>query len=110
MKWSQRVLSVYGKVIELRLTHVVPDSRGRERGCFAKLVTRRPAPIARGDGRVTLCEPTKPAKPRDDAGPLLSPGAGGRRSSWPGGSVKGRGEEPWLWSERGIFIQKWGVL
>lgn len=28
-----------------------------------KLVTRRPAPIARRDGRRTLCETTKPAKP-----------------------------------------------
>ena len=28
-----------------------------------KLVTRRPVPIVRRDGRGTLCETTKPAKP-----------------------------------------------
>ena len=41
---------------------------------------------------------------RDDAEELLlSPGAGGRWSSWLGGSVKGRGEESWLRSERGML-------
>lgn len=84
-----------------------------------KLVTRKLAPIARRNGRGTLCETTKPARPemegrrteRDDArDPLLSPGAGGRWSSWPGGSVKGRGEEPWLRSERGMFVSRNGVL
>jgi len=48
---------------------------------------------------------------RDDAWvPLLSPRAGARRSLWPGGSVKGRGEEPWLRSERGMLLSRNGVF
>lgn len=79
-----------------------------------KLVTRRPAPIARRDGYGTVpdnkIDRTRDVEgrytERDGAGrPLLSPGAGGRWSSWSGKSAKER-EEPRLLSERGIFVSR----